>query len=311
VKVGKMVMKTASDNLTPVILELGGKDPFIVCDDADPAALEQLACRGVYQNMGQNCAGPERFIVYDKVYDSFCSRVAAVVKQMKQGPPLSSPFIDAGASCMPQAAEMYQSLVDEAVQKGARVLAGGEVPKDRTGQFYPPTVLCDVTPDMLIAKEEIFGPIMCIFRVANDDEAIHIANDSAFGLSGCAHSGSHARAAALCQRLDAGMASVNDLEGTTYLSQSLPFGGLKDSGFGRFAGPEGLRGLCHMKSVVENRAAFLKPSIPPPIAYPSNGQGGLFCTALCQILYGYGLGQRATGVVNIIKASLPSKAKRD
>lgn len=103
------------------------------------------------------------------------------------------------------------------------------------------------------------------------------------------------------------MTSVNDVEGTTYLSQSLPFGGFKDSGFDRFAGPEGLRGLCHVRSIVENRASFLQPSIPRAIAYPSNGQGPAFCFALNKILYGSSIAQRLQGVVEIIRASMPVK----
>ena len=98
--VGAMVAKTAADNLTPVVLELGGKDPFVVCDDVDVKSVVQTACRGVWQNMGQNCAGPERFFVYEKVYQEFCDRVVAVVKQMKQGPSLGDPYVDCGAICM-------------------------------------------------------------------------------------------------------------------------------------------------------------------------------------------------------------------
>mmetsp|Transcript_11263 Transcript_11263/g.12742 ORF Transcript_11263/g.12742 Transcript_11263/m.12742 type:complete len:213 (+) Transcript_11263:2-640(+) len=209
---------------------------------------------------------------------------------------------------------MYQRL-DDAVAKGARVLAGGQIPSGQLaqkGQFYPPTVLADVAEDALIAQEEIFGPIMCIFRVPNnsDDEAVRMANNCRFALSSCAFSGNQPRAAAICGRLHAGMASVNDLEGTTYLSQSLPFGGPKNSGSGRFAGPEGLRGLCTVRSVVENRASFLAPSIPAQIAYPSTGQGPAFCSALVEIMYGHGLWARVKGVLNIIKASVsaPSKA---
>lgn len=309
VGVGKRVMEAASKTLTPVVLELGGKDPFIVCDDADPKALAQLVVRGAFQNMGQNCAGPERFIVYDKVYDSFCDAVAGIVKGMKQGPPLSSNLVDCGACVHPPSIKNYQRLCDDAVSKGARVLAGGSSNSEYPGQFFQPTVLADVTEDMLIAKEETFGPILSIFRVKgnSDDEAIRIANNCDFALSSCAHSADQKRAAAICAKLEAGMTSVNDVEGTTYLSQSLPFGGFKDSGFERFAGPEGLRGLCNVRAIVEPRASFLKPSIPRAIAYPANGQGPLFCLALNQILYGHGIAARLTGVVNIIKASMPVK----
>lgn len=311
VDVGKKVMETASKTLTPVILELGGKDPFIICDDANPKELAQLIARGAFQNMGQNCAAPERFIVYDKVYDVFCQEVAELVKKMKQGPPLESDFVDCGACVHPPSLRNYQGFVDDAKAKGARVLVGGRPNPDYPGQFFLPTVLADVTEDMRIAKEETFGPILSIFRVKgnSDDEAVRIANNCCFGLGSCAHSADPRRAAAICARLEAGMTAVNDIGGTTYLSQSLPFGGLKDSGFERFAGPEGLRGVCHPRSIVENRASFLKPSIPRPLAYPANGQGPAFCLALNQILYGYGLTQRIQGVLGIIRASMPASQK--
>lgn len=153
-----------------VVLELGGKDPFVVCDDADVKSIIQTACRGVWQNMGQNCAGPERFFVYEKVYDEFCDGVTKVVKGMKCGSSLGDPYVDCGAICMgPRQMESYQRLVDDAVSKGAKVLSGGFIPGPDSvlskGSFYPPTVLADVPETALIAQEEIFGPIMCIFKV--------------------------------------------------------------------------------------------------------------------------------------------------
>jgi len=278
----------------------------------NPKELAQLVVRGAYQNMGQNCAGPERFIVYDKVYDTFCEEVTAVVKTMRQGPPLSSDFVDCGACVHPPSLDGYQRLLDDAVAKGARVLAGGRRNQEfPSGQFFEPTVLADVTEDMLIAKEETFGPILSIFRVKgnSDNEAVRLANQCPFALSSCAHSADAGRAARICARLEAGMSSVNDIEGTTYLSQSLPFGGFKDSGFGRFAGPEGLRGLCHERSVVENRASFLKPSIPRAIAYPANGRGPAFCLALNLVLYGQGPTVRLRGLIDLVRASLPAPGR--
>ena len=159
--------------------------------------------------------------------------------------------------------KQLQLLVHDASAKGARIICGGFTPNPGTrlaeGQFFPPTILADVTEDMLVWNEEIFGPIMCISRVrgrgaAADQEAIRLANACDFALSSCAFSKSGARAAKLVSKLEAGMGSVNDLEGTTYLSQSLPFGGSKNSGYDRFAGPEGLRGLCNVKSVVADRS---------------------------------------------------------
>jgi acyl-CoA reductase-like NAD-dependent aldehyde dehydrogenase len=168
--VGVIVAKAAADNLTPVVLELGGKDPFVVCDDINVDSVVQTACRGVWQNMGQNCAGPERFFVYEKVYEEFCDKVSKVALQMKTGPSLGDHFVDCGAICMgPRQLLHYQKLVDDAVSKGARLLAGGYIPpKDSpmgNGSFYPPTILADIPENALIAQEEIFGPIMAIFKV--------------------------------------------------------------------------------------------------------------------------------------------------
>ncbi len=168
--VGAIVAKTAADNLTPVVLELGGKDPFVICDDADVKGIVQTACRGVWQNMGQNCAGPERFFVYEKVFDEFCDGVTRVVKKMKIGPSLGDSQVDCGSICMgPRQMLHYQKLVDDAVLKGAKLLAGGFIPpKDSPlgkGSFYPPTILADIPENALIAQEEIFGPIMAIFKV--------------------------------------------------------------------------------------------------------------------------------------------------
>jgi acyl-CoA reductase-like NAD-dependent aldehyde dehydrogenase len=169
--VGAIVARTAASNLTPVVLELGGKDPFVVMDDVDVDSIVQTACRGVWQNMGQNCAGPERFFVYEKVYDEFCDKVRAVVSRMRVGPSLGDTFVDCGSICMgPKQLTSYQKLVDDAVAKGAKVLAGGYIPHGndplaQKGTFYPPTILADVSEDAHIAQEEIFGPIMCIFKV--------------------------------------------------------------------------------------------------------------------------------------------------
>lgn len=171
--VGAIVAKTAADNLTPVVLELGGKDPFVVCDDVDVQSIVQTACRGVWQNMGQNCAGPERFFVYEKIFDEFCDGVTRIVKKMKIGPSLGDNIVDCGAICMgPRQMLHYQKLVDDAVIKGAKLLAGGFIPsKDSPlgkGSFYPPTILADIPEHALIAQEEIFGPIMAIFKVNNN-----------------------------------------------------------------------------------------------------------------------------------------------
>lgn len=316
-EIGKIVAKAASDNFLPVVLELGGKDPFVIADDVNIDGIVQTACRGVWQSMGQNCAGPERFFVYEKVYDEFCDKVTKVVKTMRQGPSNGDPFVDCGAICMgPKQLLKYQDLVDDAVAKGARVLHGGEIPKKGSalanGCFYPPTILVDVSENAKIAQEEIFGPIMCVFKVKgnSDSEAIRMANNCEFALSSCAFSGNYSRARKLAAGLTAGMSAVNDLEGCTYMSQSLPFGGCKKSGYDRFAGPEGLRGLCMIRSVCEDAIPFITNAIPPPMQYPATGIGAKFASGLIYMFYGPSLADTITGIWRLIYYSIYKPAKK-
>lgn len=305
-QVGKKVMEAASKNLTPVVLELGGKDPFVICDDVnDMDRIVQVALRGVFQSMGQNCAGPERFFVARKVYEEFCEKVQKVATQLKLGSSIKDHTVDCGAVTMGSASKTrLQALVDDAVSKGAIVLAGGKLIEK--GSFYPPTVLKNVPMTAKIAQEEIFGPIMCIFVPHDtDDEAVERANDCGFALSSCAFAGSFSRAQNVASRLKAGMCAVNDLEGTTYLSQSLPFGGLGLSGFDRFAGPEGLRGMCSIRSVCVDKLSFLKTSIPAPMQYPSTkGKGHVFAMAVVQLFYSDAITSKITAIIKLIKASI-------
>ncbi|KAG1661699.1 hypothetical protein FOA52_002035 [Chlamydomonas sp. UWO 241] len=281
-QIGKKVMAAAAATLTPVVLELGGKDPFIVLDDADVKPVIQVAIKAAFLNSGQNCAGGERFFVHNKVLDQFVEGVVSVVKQMRQGPPLGHGDMDTGSMTMPGLPQKVQGLVDDAVAKGAKLLAGGKLPASTlagTGNFYPPTVLLGIKRGMLIWEEEVFGPVMSIIGFDTDDEVVvAMANDCEFGL-GSNVFGGQARARRMCERLEAGMSTINDFATTYmaqslpsggvktsgYMAQSLPFGGVKSSGFDRFAGIEGLRGLCHAKAVSEDAVPWLmRSSIPPP-----------------------------------------------
>jgi acyl-CoA reductase-like NAD-dependent aldehyde dehydrogenase len=311
--VGKAVMAAAATCLKPVVLELGGKDAFIVCDDANLSQVVPIALRGAFQSCGQNCAGAERFFVHAAVYASFCERVAAAAGKMRQGWALAPGGVDAGAMCMPRQAAFVQGLVDDAVAKGARLLLGGKLPAGdgsaaASGQFYPPTVLADVTPGMRISSEEVFGPVLCITRFESDDQAVSLANGCAFGLGSNVFSGSTSRARAIAARLEAGMSSVNDFA-TTYMAQSLPFGGVKESGFDRFAGVEGLRGCCVPKAVAEDAWPWLiRTDIPPPLQYPVAPYAFDFCAGLIRMFYGLSLWERAKGVAGIVACFvLPAK----
>ena len=202
---------------------------------------------------------------------------------------------------MPGLPQKVQALVDDAVAKGAKVLVGGKLPdpKITVGQFYPPTVLLGVRRGMKIWEEEVFGPVMIVVPFDTDEEVIALANDCDFGLGSNVFSGSQARARAIAEKLEAGMSSINDFA-TTYMCQSLPFGGVKQSGFDRFAGVEGLRGLCVPKAVAEDAAPWLMTStIPPPWQVPVPDISFPFGTSLVTMFYGPGLAYKIKGLFSL------------
>ena len=249
---GRKVMAGASDTLTPVVLELGGKDPLIVCDDANLKQAADAAMLGVFTACGQMCVGAERIYVFDEVYDDFVAIMLERVRSLRQGPPLGEELVDCGATTMPAQLDIIQGLVDDAVAKGARVLVGGRRNPALLGQHYEPTLLVDVDHGMRITQEEIFGPVMTVIRVRDEDEAIRLANDCPYGLGSSVFTRSAARGARMARQIRAGMTVVNDY-GIAYMMQSLPFGGVGISGFGRINGREGLRACCYEKAIVEDR----------------------------------------------------------
>lgn len=311
--VGRRVMSAASENLTPVVLELGGKDPFIVCDDADLNAAVPTALRGCFQSCGQNCTGAERFIVHENVVDDFVRRATEAVQEMRHGPGYDSGYpptrvvVDCGSLCLPGLAEKVARLVDDAVSKGAVLVAGGKTAGEEEGGaakdfFYLPTILTNVNSTMKIWHEEVFGPVMAITTFSTDEEAIKLANDCAFGLGSSVYSRNIHRARRIASQLQVGMTSINDFA-ATYMAQSLPFGGVKQSGFDRFGGVEGLRGLCVPKAVAEDRWPF-STTIPPMLQYPVKPQAFEFVSSLIWMFYGQSWGQSLRGLQGLIKALL-------
>lgn len=301
-EVGSKVMAAAAPRVTPVTLELGGKDAFVVCGDADLKQVVPIAVKAAFLNCGQNCASGERFIVERRAFDKFCGEVAAVARSMRQGAALGGAPVDAGAMCMPGAVDKVKRLVDDAVAKGARCLAGGKPPAGGSGgQFFPPTVLAGVTKDMAIWHEEVFGPVMIVVPFDSDDDAVALANDCAFGLGSSVFSGSARRARAIAARLEAGMTSINDFN-ATYMCQSLPFGGVKMSGFGRFGGVEGLRALTVPKAVAEDRWPWLmRTTIPAPWLHPVGAAAQPFAVALTTMFYGPCLAVKARGLGALLR----------
>jgi len=310
--VGRKVMEGASQYLKPVVLELGGKDPMIFTETTPMDDCIAWSMRGVYQNAGQNCCGVERLVVYESIFDEFISKITPLVENLKQGDPVTRK-VDCGAMCMPNAAARIQELIDDAVKKGAVVHCGGKVrdakdmPTDDCNPkaFYPPTIISNLTSDMRIFKEEVFGPVMCVFKVPgdSDEECIEIANNCDFGLGSSVYCKDIKRAQYIAKNIKSGMITINDF-GCNYLIQSLPFGGIKESGFDRFAGKEGLRGCCYPRAVVNDKfPSIMTTSIPPPLQYPVNFDRAFgFGSSLIHLFYEESLWRKITdGIIGLIK----------
>lgn len=253
---GRRVIEQSAKNLTPVVLELGGKDPMIVLDDADIEQAAHAASAGCFLTSGQMCLATERIYVLDRVHDQFVDRVVDLALRLRQGPPLAGKLVDVGAMTMPAQVEIIDGLVRDAIEKGAEARVGGK--KGKGGRFYLPTVLTDVDHSMAIAHEETFGPVMCIIRVKNEQEAIELANESLYGLGSYVFTKDPERGRHIARELVTGSTCVNAFA-MNYMAQDLPFGGVRGSGFGRLNGREGLREFCNVKAVIDDRLPLQRP----------------------------------------------------
>ncbi|KQZ68772.1 aldehyde dehydrogenase family protein [Nocardioides sp. Root151] len=240
---GKKVMATCAENLTPVVIEAGGKDALLVDEDADLAAAADAAAWGAFSNAGQTCVGVERIYVHDKVYDGFLTALTKAADGVRA---------DVGAQLGPMTMEsqvgVVRSHIDDALSRGGRAVIGGA---DAVGdRFIQPTILVDVPEDSLAITEETFGPTVTVTRVKDMDEAVELANGGKYGLGGAVFS--KARGAELAQRLRSGMTSVNSVIAFAGVP-SLPFGGVGDSGFGRIHGEDGLKEFTYAHSTTRQR----------------------------------------------------------
>jgi acyl-CoA reductase-like NAD-dependent aldehyde dehydrogenase len=246
---GVKVMERAARRLTPVSLELGGKDPMIVLDDADVELAAHAAVWGAMFNAGQTCVSVERVYVLDAVYDRFVAAVVRDVDNLKMG---AGDGHDFGALIDEGQVAVTERHVADARAKGAKVLTGGERPTGK-GSFYPPTVLVDVDHTMACMTEETFGPTLPIMKVSSAEEAVRLANDSVYGLSAAVFSKDVERAQAVAAQLDCGAVNINDVI-SNLMCTTAPMGGWKTSGIGvRFGGAEGLRKFCRQETVVAPR----------------------------------------------------------
>lgn len=249
---GKKVAAACAERLIPCSLELGGKDPAIVLADADLDRAANGITWGAFFNSGQVCVSIERVYVEAPVYDEFVSKLAANVRKLQQGSESDAGFTyDLGAMATDAQVGIVQRHVDEAVAAGAKVLTGGK-PTGK-GTFYPPTVLTDVTHDMSCIAEETFGPTLPVIKVANEEEAIRMANDSVFGLSATVWTGNTARGERVARRLECGAVNVNDALINVF-SFGLPMGGWKESGVGaRAGGAYGILKFCRQQGISSPR----------------------------------------------------------
>jgi acyl-CoA reductase-like NAD-dependent aldehyde dehydrogenase len=291
VATGKKVMARAAETLTPVGLELGGKDPMIVLDDADPERAANGAAWGGLVNSGQVCISTERVYATEAVYEPFLAKLTERVSRLRQGadqPPYTQ---DVGAMTSPAQLEVVEEHLRDAVERGARVVTGGKR-RDGAGDFFEPTILVDVDHSMKVMTEETFGPVIPVMRVRDEAEAVRLANDSRYGLSASVF-GEREHAEVVARRLESGAANVNDVL-VNYLAFDVPMGGWKESGIGTRWGADGIRKYCRTESLVITRFAGTKSE---PLWFPYSRLKGRVLGAVGRFVNARGLRGRLAALL--------------
>jgi acyl-CoA reductase-like NAD-dependent aldehyde dehydrogenase len=245
VATGKRIAATAAERLLPVVLELGGKDPMLVLDDADVDVASSAAVWGAFMNAGQACLSVERCYVHRSLYDEFLRACVGKTKKLCVGHGLDRET-DVGPMIDERQLRIVESHVEDAVARGARVLVGGSRSPELGNNFYKPTVLADVNHEMRIMREETFGPALPVMAFDSDEEAVRLANDSEYGLAASVWTRNRARGERLARRIQAGTVMVNDVVSCFGISEA-PHGGVKSSGVGRTHGRFGLVEMVRLK----------------------------------------------------------------
>lgn len=323
------VCASAAKALTPVCVELGGKDPAIVLDDAatvkDLDSIVAIVMRGTFQSAGQNCIGIERVIALPRVHDLLVAKLFEKIKSIRMGSITlhnkGQDDIDMGSMISSASFDRLERLVAEAQQLGATLHIGGsryEHPDHPQGHYFSPTLLSGVTAKMPLAQEELFAPVCTVIKAQTIEEAIQLANSTSYGLGasvfGAANNTNTPILKTIARQVRSGMVSINDFG--AYYACSMPFGGTKGSGYGRFGGNEGLQALCNVKSICEDawwaKMLGIKTEIPPVLQYPVQGQRGWeACKGIIKTGYATSLSEQASGIVQLLRALLVGGSRAD
>ena len=280
VATGKRVAAACGERLIPCVMELGGKAPFIACSDIDVERTAKGLVYGGFTNCGQVCIAVERVYAHREIHDRLLNRVVELTKELKVGDP-SKEWVDVGAIIFPQQMDIADKHIADALSKGARLEVGGKR-RPGPGHFFEPTVLSNCDHTMSVMTGEIFGPIIPFMAVGSDEEAIALANESHLGLNAYVFSGDRAHGTRVAERVEAGSVLVNDVVINGGMPEA-PFGGIKQSGFGRVMSEEALRAMCDVRHVNSERMAM--PG--DPFWYPYTEKSyGLFKKGLRAIFGG-------------------------
>jgi succinate-semialdehyde dehydrogenase/glutarate-semialdehyde dehydrogenase len=243
-RAGRAVAKAAGEALKPSVLELGGSDPFIVLEDADLDEAVKGAIKGRLMNNGQSCIAAKRFIIVDAVHDAFVDKYKAAMESQRMGDPMDEET-DIGPQAREDLRDDLHDQVTRSIKAGAKLVTGGEIP-DGPGFFYPPTMLTHVEPGIPAFDEEVFGPVAAVIRARDEAHAIELANTSSLGLGASLWTHDMKRALHLAPRIESGHVAVN---GIVKSDPRLPFGGIKDSGYGRELSDEGIKEFMNAKTI--------------------------------------------------------------
>jgi len=288
---GKRIAHAAASRLLPVVLELGGKDPMVVLEDADLEVASSGAVWGALVNAGQTCLSVERCYVHRSLYDRFLEACVCKTGQLRVGDGMN-PETDIGPMIHERQLKIVEAQVEDAIARGARILAGGSRLPEVGPNFYAPTVLADVTHEMRIMREETFGPVLPVMLFDNDEEAVRLANDSEFGLAASVWTRDRSHGEAIAQRIQAGTVMINDVVSCFGISEA-PHGGVKASGIGRTHGRFGLEEMVRIKYVDSDRL----PNMKKLWWYPYGRSFAQQMEAFTDWQFARGIGQRLRGAL--------------